>query len=102
MLLSSVKRSGKNLFLSFKNSGQIFDKLMLEILMRSVCLHMIFLLLTILYLIICLQINVLIQLKELSIVKAFLTLHVATDTHFLLQKGLKNIMHDIVNMYVMR
>ena len=27
MLLSSVNRSGKNLFLSFKNSGEIFDKL---------------------------------------------------------------------------
>ena len=46
------ERSGKNLFWSIKNSGEILDKLKLEISMRPVCLLMIFLLFTLLYLII--------------------------------------------------
>ena len=46
------KRSGKNLFWSIKNSGEILDNLKLEISMRPVCLLMIFLLFTLLYLII--------------------------------------------------
>ena len=50
--------------------------------MRPVCLHMIFLLFTLLYLIIWLKINLLILLKEPSIEKAILTLHVTTETHF--------------------
>ena len=34
--------------------------------------------------------------------KALLTLHVMTEMHFLRQKNLKNIMHGLVKMYVMR
>ena len=34
--------------------------------------------------------------------KAFLTLHVMTEMHFLRQNNLKNIMHARVKMYVMR
>ena len=41
-------------------------------------------------------------LKEPSIEKALLTLYVTTETHFLLQKKLQNIMHGLVKMYVMR
>ena len=41
-------------------------------------------------------------LKEPSILKALLTLHVTTEMHFLLQKNLKSIMHGLVKMYVMR
>ena len=76
--------------------------LKLEISMRPVCLLMIFLLFTLLYLIILLKINLLILLKEPSREKALLTLHVMTEMHFLLQKNLKNIMHGRVKMYVMR
>ena len=54
--------------------------------MRPVCLLMIFLLFTLLYLIILLKINLLILLKEPSREKALLTLHVVTEMHFLLQK----------------
>ena len=57
---------------------------------------MIFLLLTLLYLIILLKVNLLILLKEPSREKALLTLHVMTEMHFLLQKNLKNIMHGRV------
>ena len=70
--------------------------------MRPVCLLMIFLLFTLLYLIIQLKINLLILLKVPSREKALLTLHVVTEMHFLLQKNLKNIMHGRVKMYVMR
>ena len=70
--------------------------------MRLVCLLMIFLLFTLLYLIIKLQINLLILLKEPSREMALLTLHVMTEMHFLLQKSLKNIMHGRDKMYVMR
>ena len=67
--------------------------------MRPVCLLMIFLLFTLLYLIIQLKINLLILLKEPSIEKALLTLDVTTETHFLLRKKkLKNIMHGLVKM----
>ena len=57
---------------------------------------MIFLLLTLLYLIILLKINLLILLKEPSREKALLTLHVMTEMHLLLQKNLKYIMHGRV------
>ena len=57
--------------------------------MRQVCLLMIFLLFTLLYLIIQLNIDVLILLKEPSTEKAPLTLHVTIETHFLLQKTTK-------------
>ena len=70
--------------------------------MQPVCLLMIFLLYTLLYLIIELKVNLLILLKGPSREKALLTLHVMTEMHFLLQKNLKNIMHDHVKMYVMR
>ena len=53
--------------------------------MRPVCLLMIFLLFILLYLIVLLKINLLILLKEPSIEKALLTLHVTTETHFLYQ-----------------
>ena len=70
--------------------------------MRPVCLLMIFLLFTLVYLIIELKINLLILLKESSREKALLTLHVITEMHVLLQKNLKNIMHGNVKIYVMR
>ena len=70
--------------------------------MRPVCLLMIFLLFTLLYLIIQLKINLLILLKEPSRAKALLTLHVMTEMHFLLQKNLNNFMHGHAKMYVMR
>ena len=57
--------------------------------MRPVCLLMIFLLFTLLYLIIQLKINLLILLKEPSIEKAILTLDVTTETQFLLRKKTK-------------
>ena len=57
--------------------------------MRPVCLLIIFLLFTLLYLIIRLKINLLILLKEPSREKALLTLHVMTEMHFLLQKTLQ-------------
>ena len=70
--------------------------------MRPVCLLMIFLLFPLLHLIIKFKINLLILLKELSIEKALLTLHVMTARHNLLRKKtLKNIMHGLVKMYVM-
>ena len=70
--------------------------------MRPVCLLMMFLLFTLLYLIIYLKLNLLILLKEPSSENALLTLHVMTEMHFLLQKNLKDIMHGHVKMYVMR
>ena len=71
--------------------------------MRPDCLLMIFLLFTLLYLIIKLKIHLLVLLKEPSMEKALLTLHVTTETHFLLlRKNLKNIMHNLVKMNVMR
>ena len=57
--------------------------------MRPVCPFIIVLLFTLLYLIIGLKINLLVLLKETSIEKALLTLHVTTEMHFLLQKSLK-------------
>ena len=70
--------------------------------MRPVCLLMIFLLFTILYLIIKSKINVLILLIEPFIEKALHSLHVMTETHFLFRKNLKHIMHGHVKMYGMR
>ena len=70
--------------------------------MRPVCLLIIFLLFTLLYLIIQLKLNVLILLKEPSREKCPLTLHVMTEMHFLLRKKLKNTMHGHVKMHVMR
>ena len=70
--------------------------------MQPVCLLMIFLLFTLLYLIIKLKINLLILLKEPSREKALLTLHVLTEMHILLQTNIRNIMHSHVKMYVKR
>ena len=53
--------------------------------MRPICLLMIVLHFTLLYLVIRLKINLLILLKDPSREKAFLTLHVMTEMHFLLQ-----------------
>ena len=66
--------------------------------MLPVCLLMIFLPFKLLYLMIKLKINLLILLKKTSIEKALLTLCVTTETHL----NLKNIMHRLVKMYVMR
>ena len=52
------ERSGKNLFWSIKNSGEILDKLKQEISMRPVCLLMIFLLFTLLYLFVLLTCSI--------------------------------------------
>ena len=57
--------------------------------MRPVCLRMIFLLFTLPYLTIWLNINLLKLLKEPSIVKALHTLHKMTETRFLLRKSLQ-------------
>ena len=47
--------------------------------------------------------DTLIDLIERTLIqKALLTLHVTTETHFLLRKTLKNIIHGLVKMYVMR
>ena len=70
--------------------------------MRPVCLFMIFSTLSTTLPYNLLKINLLILLKEPSIEKALLTLYVTTETHFLLQKKLQNIMHGLVKMYVMR
>ena len=67
--------------------------------MRPVCQLMIFLLSTLLYLMNLTKINILILLKEPSIEKALLTLHVTTETHFYFEKKkLKNIMHGLDKM----
>ena len=68
--------------------------------MRPFCLLMIFLHFTLLYLIIYLKINLLILLKEPAIEKAYL---VCNDIIALfIWENLKNIMHGLVKMYVMR
>ena len=96
------ERSRKKLFWFIKIQVKFWINLKLEISMRPVCLIMIFLLFTLLYHMVWLKINVLILLKEPSIGKALLTLHVTTETHFLLQKNLKNSMRGLVKMYVTR
>ena len=57
----------------------------------SLSIYDFFLLFTLRYLKIQLKINLLILLKEASIEKALLTLHLTTETQILLQKNLKNI-----------
>ena len=65
--------------------------------MRPVCLLMIFLLFTLLYLIIKLKINLLVLLKEPSREKALLTLHVMTEMHFLLWENYKGkYVHEVL------
>ena len=55
-----------------------------QVLAGSLCVKTGFLLFTSLYLILLLKINLLILLKEPSMKKALLTLHVTTETHYLL------------------
>ena len=95
-----MRVSSKNLFWSIKNSSEILDKVkaIKEISMRPVCLLMIFLLFTLLYLIKSFKINLLILLKELSREKALVTLHVMTEMYFLPPKNLRNIMHGHVKL----
>ena len=70
--------------------------------MPPVCLLMIFLLFTLVYLIIYLKINLLILLKEPSREKALHNLACNERNAFLLRKKkLKNMMHGLVKMYVM-
>ena len=69
--------------------------------MRPVCLLMIFLLFTLLYLIILIK-DKLIEKSFEREGSLYITLHVTTETQFLLRKTLKNIMHGHVKMYVMR
>ena len=95
------ERSGKNLFWSITNSGEISDKLKARDLNATSLSTYDCLLFTLLYLINQLKINLLILLKEPSREKALLTLHVMTEMQFLLRKNLKNIMHGHVKMYVM-
>ena len=82
-------RSGKIYFGLLKTQVKSWINFKQEISMRPVCLLMIFLLFTLLYLLISLKINLLILLKEPSIEKALLNLHVTTETHVLLKKNLK-------------
>ena len=83
--MKRYERSGKNLFWSIRNSGEKIN-LKLEISMRPACLLMIFLLFTLHYLIIQLKIKVLVLLKEPSIEKDPLTLHVTTEAYFTSEK----------------
>ena len=48
-----------------------------------------------------LKINLSFSLKEPSKEKALLTLHVTNETRFSLQNSRKNIIHDLIKMYVM-
>ena len=96
------ERSRKKLFCSIKDSGEILDKLKARDFnatslstndfstLYSTLPHNL------------IKDKLLILLKEPSIKKALLTLHVTTEMHFLLGKNLKNIMHGHVKMYVMR
>ena len=94
------ERSGKNLFWSIKNSGEILDKLKArDFNATSLSTYDFSTLYTTLP---HNLINLLILLKVPSREKALLTLHVVTEMHFLLQKNLKNIMHGRVKMYAMR
>ena len=96
------ERSGKNLFWSIKNSGEILDKLKARDFNATSLSTFDF---STLYTTLShnlIIINLLILLKEPSREKALGTLHVMTEMHFLFQKNLKNIMHGRVKMYVMR
>ena len=99
------ERSGKNLFWSIKNSGEILNKLKARDLnATSLSTYDFSTLNTTLP-------HNLIKDKLIDLIertfepfreKALLTLYVMTEMHFLLQKTLKNIMHGRVKMYVMR
>ena len=89
------ERSGKNLFWSIKNSGEILDKLKArDFNETSLSTYDFSTLYTTLP-------HNLIKDKLIDLID-LLTLHVMTEMHFLLQKNLRNIMHGRVKMYVMR
>ena len=90
------ERSGKNLFWSIKNSGEILDKLKArDFNATSLSTYDFSTLYTTLP-------HNLIKDKLIDLIeRTFLTLHVMTEMHFLLQINLKNIMHGRVKMYVM-
>ena len=97
------ERFGKNLIWSIKNTVEILDKLKArDFNATSLSTYDFSTLYTTLPHNIYIKINLLILLKEPSIEKALLTLHITTGAHFLLQKYLKNIMHGLIKMYVMR
>ena len=96
------ERSGKNLFWSIKNSGEILDKLKArDFNATSLSTYDFSTLYTTLP-------HNLIKDKLIDLIERTFqregspTLHVVTEMHFLLQKSLKNIMHGRVKMYVMR
>ena len=90
MLSSNVKRYMRDSFIIYfgllKIQVKFWINLKLEISMTPVCLLMMFLLFTLLYPIVWLKQNLLILLKEPSIEKARLTLHVTTETHLYFRK----------------
>ena len=81
------ERSGKNLLGSIKNSGEIFNAISLSTYdfptLYTTLPHN------------------LIKDKLIDLIERTF-FHVTTETHFLLQKNLKNIIHGLVKMYVMR
>ena len=96
------ERSGKNLFWSIKNSGEILDKLKArDFNATSLSTYDFSTLYTTLP-------HYLIKDKLIDLIERTFqregspTLHVIKEMHFLLQKTLKNIMHGRVKMYVMR
>ena len=96
------ERSGKNLFWSIKNSGEILDKLKARDFNATSLSTYDF---STLYTTLphnLIKDKLIDLIEEPSREKALLTLHVMTEMHFLLQKNLKNIMHGRVKMYVMR
>ena len=86
--LSTVKRY-MNLFWSIKNSGEILVKLKARDFNTTSLSTYGFLLFTLLYLIICLKINLLVLLKVSSIEKVHLTLHGNNRTAFSNSKTLE-------------
>ena len=82
-----MKDPVRTIFGLLKDQTKLQINLKLEISMRSVCLHVIYLLFTLVHLMIWLKINLLILLKEPSIEKALLTLHVTTETRFYFGKA---------------
>ena len=94
------ERSGKNLFWSIKNSGEILDKLKArDFNATSLSTYDFSTLYTTLP-------HNLIKDKLIDLIEREGTLYLAYNDrnalHFLLQKNLKNIMHGRVKMYVMR
>ena len=96
------QRSGKNLFWSIKNSGEILDKLKArDFNVTSLSTYDFSTLYTTLP-------HNLIKDKLIDLIERTFQregspyLHVMTEMHILLQKKLKNTMHGRVKMYVMR